>query len=99
MVFLLRTLVVRRAFRLFSDVARRAAVVLIAGLWASAAQRFAARSVVFWRGGATNASPALPQLKLRLQRLRPRTIFSPRCLQRDDLATTLGGAPRRFYLV
>ena len=39
-----------------------------------------------------------PQLKLRLQRLRPRTLFSTTSAQREDHTTTLGGAPRRFDL-
>ena len=42
--------------------------------------------------------PVRHSSKLRLQRLRPRTLFSWGSLQRDDLATTLGGAPRRFDL-
>ena len=39
-----------------------------------------------------------PQLKLRLQRLRPRTLFSTTSAQREDHTTTLGGRPRRFDL-
>ena len=94
--FWLRTLVVRRAFRLFSNVARRAAVVLIAGLWASAAQRLRRVLWVFGARSGNCLACSCHCSKFGRSEAQAFTLFSRASRAARDGSTALGGTPVAF---